>query len=456
MQGQHNTIPKIVLLEDDKKGGLVRVSGFGVASAITFLAMAQGLPPADQARAATLGAAVETALRTNPKVLAERAARDALAENHVQAKVALGPSVSISANQRMSAGEIQGSNVGQQDYSGPSHDATLRVSQPLYAGGRLITDVRIASEQIRQADERVRQAEIDLVGDVATAYANLRRDEQLYVLMGNQVASYRAELGAVETRLKLREATKMDLYEVAARVEEADARMITFRSQLESSRARYTALVGSPPDQLEPEGPLSQIPDTLEAASAIAVKNNARIKVANGSVEIAKLYVERAKASGRPNVSLEVRAGDQALSTTNPQLFTRGATASINVTMPLLAFRLNASKKREAQAELAQRLYLEDDERRTAVEAASRAWNGMAAAQDAALARQRQTSAALASYKAMQEGRAAGIRTIHDVLQSQRDLFDAQISALSVGTQVYTAKVELLRAIGALSPETVD
>src|SRR5579875_62837 len=108
-------------------------------AAVFGLALASGLGAA-ACRAETLADAIALAYRSNPDLLAQRAALRALDENYNQARAGYGPTVNASVE-----GAYQAAAIDQQDFFGGktttranagTHTDLLSITQPLYTGGQ--------------------------------------------------------------------------------------------------------------------------------------------------------------------------------------------------------------------------------------------------------------------------------------------------------------------------------
>ncbi len=139
------------------------------------------------ARAASLADAVRLAYATNPQLLAQRAALRNLDESYVQARGALGPQVSVTA-------QVEGQDAYVDQPGSPFTPATtanskartdaesLSISQVLYNGGQSASAINAATADILTGRQQLRSAEIQLMQQVVTAYADVRRDLQVYAI----------------------------------------------------------------------------------------------------------------------------------------------------------------------------------------------------------------------------------------------------------------------------------
>ena len=152
-------------------------------SALTFAAHAE-----------TLGDAIALAYESNPTLQGQRASLRALDESYVQAEAGYRPSANLQATvttdtnnftglQRPLPGQSQPVVQGQSQTSG----FAVAVTQPIYTGGRVATEVTAAEASILAGRETVRGTEETTLRDVIAAYADVRRDQQIVtILEGDQ------------------------------------------------------------------------------------------------------------------------------------------------------------------------------------------------------------------------------------------------------------------------------
>lgn len=408
---------------------------------------------AGPAKAIDVSEAVRLALAVNAGILAQRDAVAAEKEGYVQAIAGYRPSASVNVEQRLTDGAVHRNGLSATDYSGESHTVTVRVTQPVYTGGRVRADVRSAMAQIDQAGAALRNAESDLIQDVLNTYVIVRKDEQMMASAQSEGETLEQELAAVSARLVVREATVIDQSQVEFRLAEATTRLARARGQLMIDRAHFTSIIGTAPQELEPP-PELRLPRTLEEAKNAALDNNPRLQIAREAVRIAEAALSKAKAARMPSASLAVVAGDQPLSTVDPSLFARQTTVSLSVSAPILSGGLNSSRIRAAALEVSRRLHLLDQQRLEVADAVVKAWQSRQTAELTTAATMEQAKASLNAYRAVRDGREGGVRTTQDVLEAEQALRDAEAEHIAAKAQHYLAGVEILRQAGLLDSYT--
>lgn len=121
---------------------------------------------------------------------------------------------------------------------------TLSVSVP--TGGKLISagaaaGARIASARAAQADAR-----LQLLGQIARSYIDLRYLQAEEAQARADLASRRKSEASLKARMDLGAGTRLDLLSAAALVAETEARIPTASAQVTAAEARLATLLGQP------------------------------------------------------------------------------------------------------------------------------------------------------------------------------------------------------------------
>jgi outer membrane protein len=444
-----------------------RLLGAAVAIGVTSL-----LPTA---RAETLGDAIALAYESNPTLQAQRASLRALDESYVQAEAGYRPSANLQATvttdtnnftgvQRPLPGQSQPVIQGQSQTSG----FAIGVTQPLYTGGRVASQVTAAEASILAGRETVRGTEETTLRDVITAYADVRRDQQIVTILEDDEKLLLAQQDESRARFAVGEITRTDVAETEARVAASQAQLEGARAQLANSRAAYASVVGQSPGALAPEPPLAaHLPPTLESAFDRAERNSPPIRQANFAEQSSAAKVAEAKAETRPSLALQGTAGYSGgtfASAANPftgakavsgfgtpfRGFSYDATASVVLTIPMFNAGMTSSRIRQAaETNNADRIGIEVA-RRQVLLTVSQAWNGLRGARASLSADEAQVKAANLAYEGARQETRVGLRSTLDVLIAEQNLSSAQLALVTARHDEYVAAAALLGATGTL------
>ncbi|TDU24390.1 multidrug efflux system outer membrane protein [Panacagrimonas perspica] len=338
------------------------------------------------------------------------------------------------------------------DRIGTTRTARVGLSWELDLWGRLRREDEAASAELLGAEYARRGVLVSLVSDVATAWFRLESlEEQLQVT--------RATLNTREEFLKLTRAQSdrgvvsgLDVASAEAQLAQARANIPDFERQVALTEHALSLLLGRNPGSfthgtlatastMNPEVPsglpsklLERRPDILQAEQGL-VAANARVGVA--------------KAALFPSISLT--GGYGSLSGDMADLFTRGAeTWSIGVDLlqPLLDADRNLYRVDLADARKAEALAL--------YERAVR--NGFREVADALVARQKLAEVEVSQNQLVEAQQRAeeiatarykvGYSSYFDVINADRDLFNAKLARASARLSARLSTVDLYRALG--------
>ncbi|MDR3508656.1 MAG: TolC family outer membrane protein [Caulobacteraceae bacterium] len=408
-------------------------------------------------RAETLYDAINLAYQSNPTLQSQRAQLRALNENYVQARAGFRPQASASSEfDYTKSPTLFGNEV-------ETASATLSVSQPIFTGGAVSSQVRAAMANILSGRQKLRQAESQVLGSVIQAYVDVRRDQAALRITQDNVGVLTRQLEETRARFEVGQITRTDVAQSEARLAQAQAQLSSAMSQLSVSRAAYVSVVGQNPGDLAPAPPLAGLPTTIDEAFTTAEKNNPGILAADLAEQAAEAQIAEAKAANRPNVSLRaslgtdgvVRDAHYRLYPQREDTYRKSVTASAVFTQPLFTGGMNASRIRQAlENDNTQRLALENA-RRGAVQNVAQYWSQLLSARASAVSNQKQVDADEIAFEGTRQEAQVGLRTTLDVLNAEQELHAAQLALVNARHDEYVATAGVLSAMGLLEARNI-
>ncbi len=407
------------------------------------------------ASAQTIDDALTAAYRTNPQLLAQRAALRALDEGVPQALSSWRPTVTLSGSLGKARDTTRTTNTVTENtsiverYRTPDL-ASLSLTQPLYRGGRTLASTSQAENRVQQGRANLHSVEQAVLLQAATDYANLLRDQATLELNTNNEQRLGRELEATRDRFQVGEVTRTDVSQAEARLAQARAARTTADGNLISTRAAYERDIGSlPPARLAP----TRLPQNLPQSEA-----EARSGAANHPDFIAARFAEKASADAidvvlgekLPTVSL---TGSIARNTENQTRGVQQDTGSValTVSVPLYQAGEPDARARVAKQQHGQQRLTVDLQRRSTIETAVRAWDGLAIARGQIESFQAQIRSAEVALEGVQQEARVGLRTVLDVLNAEQELFQARVSLVTSQRDEAVFAYTLLAATGRLT-----
>jgi len=318
--------------------------------------------------------------------------------------------------------------------------AELRLSQPLYTGGRVSGATHEAENLVQSQRAQLTAAEQQVLLEAVSAYMDVLRDESVLRLDGNHERILQTQLASVRRRVAAGELTETDISQAQSRLARATADRIQAESNVSSSRAVYAKVVGAPPATLT----MPAMPADLPATEDEAVADSAQhpdIIAAQFSERAARGNVQAIDGEMRPTISLDGIASSH----------NETAALLAQVTIPLYEGGGDAARVRQSKEQLGQRrLDTETQQRKAAADAAS-AWYDLVAARARIDSFQTQAATAQKTVEGIRREEAQGQRTIHDVLDAEDESLDAQVSLVGARHDAVVAAYRLLAAVGHLT-----
>lgn len=414
------------------------------AATVSTLALAVAAQPAT---ATTLQEALAQAYRTNPTLNAARAQLRATNEGVPLAKADGRPNIGVNGTYERQLHRDFPLSTPIQSASG---QATLSV--PVYQGGIVRNSINAAKEGVEAGEEQLRATESSVFAQVVAAYLDVISDSAVVTFNLQNVRSLEVNLQASTDRFKVGDLTRTDVAQSDTRLALARANLESAQAQLISSKERYISLVGSEPVDLQPPPQLPGLPASPEAAVEVALKDNPDILAAKSTRNAAHYQVNAAKGQIAPRLSGFVRGSytDFLDSRTfgAPTPVSKSAAAGVQLTVPIYQGGRPGAATRQAVARESQAIEQTVATERSVIAQTRSAYaNWQASLQTIESTRKAVDSGSL-SLEGVQAENKAGTRTILDILDSQRDLLNAQVQYVSAQRNAYVAGFSLIAAMG--------
>jgi outer membrane protein len=411
--------------------------------------------------AQTLTEAFAYAYNNNPQLAAQRASLRATDETVPQALSNWRPTVNFTGQAAFNraGNEIPNAFTGASTpttfASFVSKSLDLRVTQPLYRGGRTEAATRQAINTVQAARAQTLAIETTVFQAVAQAYLDVVRDQTLVEVARNNEAVLRKQLDATRDRFRVGEVTRTDVAQAESSLAQATAQRIQAEGNLENSRANFARAVGHPPGRLTMPRERPALPATREEALSLAMNDNPNVISASFTELAARDNVDFVRGQLLPQVSIIGdlnRSFAPSFTLRNTRLDTASVTAQ--VTMPLYEGGAIYSQTRAAQQTVGQRRSQVDDARRAAVQGATQSWETLQANRAAIASFGSAVRAAQIALEGTQQEALVGSRTVLDVLIAEQQLFTTQSQLVTAQHDAALQEYILAAATGRLiAPE---
>lgn len=425
--------------------------------------------PARRAVAQSLEEVVDLALRTNPEVLTATANRRAVDEELAQARAGFLPTADLTVG----SGYQYTDDVGTRNRSGRAgqsgavdawrNDASLSLSQMLFDGFQVRSEVDRQRSRVRSAAHRVRETAHFVALSAIEVYLEVLRRAALVRLAEDNLAVHEEVLEKSRARAESGGGRVADLDQADARFSRARADLVQSGGNLREALVNYARVVGAEPKTIvEPTAPEAALPASADAAFAIGQTNNPSLLVAKADLAAAEAEAAGSRAALMPRFDVEVLG----LRDKNVDPIAGvGSELSAVLRMRYNLYRGGGdiSRRREALIRIAEARQVTADTRRVVEQDVRVAWNALQTARERIPPLQGHVAAADRVRFAYRDQFDIGQRSLLDVLDSENELFaarsaltDGEFTALFGVYQVLASTGQLLQALNIAAPMEAD
>jgi outer membrane protein len=435
-----------------------QMRGFGLSSLAAAALLA--LAPGAHAEVMTLSEALAIVYQTNPQIGAEVAQLAATDEEVAKADAGWRPTLSATGSyglqyQHESLTGAFAKLVAPPPGTVPTLTGQVVLSQPVFTSGRTAAEIDRAKALFRQERARFVGTEEQVLLNAATAYFDVIRDAKIYILEQENVASLQKQLDATQKEFALKDVTKTDVAQAAARLSGAQASLAVAQGNLAASRAAYEQMVGRKPDVLRtPAYP--DLPGTLPEVIAAALKLNPSLMGALESERAAAFAIDDATGALGPQVSIQ----GQYLYQKNSAATTFNGTDHVGAVVAQVTVPIYQGGSEYAEIRQQEQLHGQSQlqilvTERQVRQAAESSWKTFKAAQAAIQLDLAQQQADQTAYEGVQKEQKAGTRTVLDVLNAEQELVNAEIAVVQSEHDAYADAFQILGVMGLLEAKSL-
>jgi outer membrane protein TolC len=333
--------------------------------------------------------------------------------------------------------------------------ARATLGLPLYTGGRIAGEVA-AGEAQRTAARLDRSAgDRDLVLETTRAYWQLVAERESARVLGEAIAAYESHLTDARNRYDAGMAARNEVLAVQVERDRAELARLSAENAAAVAEADLVRILDLPAAaRIEPtsDGAGAEAP-VADAATLVAVALEARPELGalRARVSAADASVRTARSAALPHANLQ---GSYDYANPNQRIFPLEGvwrdTWSVGASVTWNAFDGGRTKAATAQAQAladAERLALQDQERRIRLEVTSRVLDVRTAAAALAVA-ERNVEAAQENVRVNQDRYKEGVSLSSDLLDAETQLLSAGLDRTRSETRLLVARASLERAVG--------
>lgn len=434
---------------------------FVIPSMLPSMFALAAAPAAAGAQTLDLAGAYRLAAENDPAFLAAAAERDAALESVAIARAGLLPSVSLggSAALEHDRTESGGARSSSTKDTFSTFSLSLDLTQPLYRPERTI--------RLGQARTNEEKAEVDyavraqqLIERVVERYFGVLQAGDDFRFAQTNREAIGQQLRQAQQRFEVGLVAITDVEEAESRFDLASARAIEAENALGNAREAMREVTGEYPEELAPLGeeiPLA-VPDPsdIDEWARTALERNLPVQSASFAVAVAKEAIRLAGAGAGPTVDAfgQATASDRNRDPGGSER--RGASVGVRLQWPFYTGGRVSAETRQARSRHREATHALERARREAVRQTRQAYLGVESAIARVGALRQAVVSSRSALDAVDAGFQVGTRTSVDVLDAQRDLFQARNDLAAARYDYIRNALGLRLAAGTLVPADLD
>lgn len=426
----------------------------GVFKAVACVAICAALFAPRYAQSETLADALVGAY-THSGLLEQNRALLRAADEDVAATVStLRPVLRWSSSLTQTFGRIRNaSSPSAFDNDSLTASVSLAADLVLYDFGARQFRIEAAKETVLATREALLDIEQQILLRAVSAYMGVIEASEFVALRQNNVRLLTQEQRAAQDRFDVGEVTRTDVALAEAQLAQARSGLAAARGDLVSAVEEYRNVIGRSPGRLAAPASLPSFGADVNAAKALALRNNPSMKAAQRQVAAADLLAEAAEADMLPNLRATARLS--VSENINNSEFNRGGSIGLEAGQTIYqgGFLSSAARQTKQRAE-AQRGNLHVV-RHNVQQDVGNAYATLNTVRAQLSASERQVRAAQIAFRGIREEAALGARTTLDVLDAEQSLLDAQSLQVSARSALYVAAYRILASTGHMTAKNL-
>lgn len=444
----------------------------------TLLSLVMGLSLTSGAMADDLLQVYQQALANDPIVNQAKAQRDAAFEGISISRANLLPQISGSIGYSMSTVErlqqFDINTVVTTETDVDTIDYGLSLSMSLYDHANWVGLDR-AEKTAEQSDAQLGASMQDLIVRTTTAYFDVLRAKDNVEFVKAEKRAIERQLEQTRQRFEVGLTAITDVHEAQANFDNTVAQEIQAENQLESALEALRVITGKYHDKLftldtESFSATMPMPASVDSWLDTAKDKNLALLVDRLAIDIAKEDIESARAGHYPTLSLSGNIGRSKDDISSEFLTDDGNVAtlaydtpylnsqsvSINVSVPIYQGNRVVAQTEQAKFRYVSASQAAEQTYRQTVQSVRSSFNNVKASISVIRALEQAVVSANSALQATEAGFDVGTRTIVDVLDSTRNLFDAQRNLAGARYDFIQSVVTLKQAAGTLTVDDVE
>ena len=406
----------------------------------------------------TLAEVYDQAKQNDPTLLRSAAQRDAAFEAVTSSRSTLLPQINLTANYDINRGDRDTSGVGSSSIDNNTWGAGIGFTQELYKRSSWIT-LDTAEKTARQADSSYAAEQQGLILRVATAYFEVLRAQDNLEFVRAEKAAVARQLEQTKQRFEVGLSAITDVHDAQAQYDAVLADEVLAENTLTNNYEGLREITGQEHSNLSildtDRFSASKSSESAVALVEQAQEKNLSLLAARISQDIAKDNISLASSGHLPSLTLDGSYSLADQSNSSSDYDQDNLNLGLNLVVPLYTGGNTTSLTKQAEYNYVAASEDLEATYRSVVKDVRAFNNNISASIGALRAYEQSVVSAQSALEATEAGFDVGTRTIVDVLDSTRRLYDANKNLSDARYNYILSVLQLRQAVGTLSEQDI-
>ena len=406
----------------------------------------------------TLAEVYDQAKQNDPQLLRSAAKRDAAFEAVTSSRSSLLPQINLNANYDINRGERDYDATGTTDLDNNQWGVGVGFTQELYKRSSWIT-LDTAEKKARQADSSYAAEQQALILRVATAYFEVLRAQDSLEFVRAEKAAVARQLEQTKQRFEVGLSAITDVHDAQAQYDGVLADEVLAENTLINNYEGLREITGQEHSNLNildtDRFSASKSSESAVALVEQAQEKNLKLLASRIDQDIAKDNITLASSGHLPSLTLDGNYSIADQSKSSQDYDQDNLNVGLNLVVPLYTGGSTTSLTKQAEYNYVAASEDLEATYRSVVKDVRAFNNNISASIGALRAYEQSVVSAQSALEATEAGFDVGTRTIVDVLDSTRRLYDANKNLSDARYNYIISVLQLRQAVGTLSEQDV-
>ncbi|MEZ9057143.1 outer membrane channel protein TolC [Vibrio pelagius] len=406
----------------------------------------------------TLAEVYDQAKQNDPTLLRSAAQRDAAFEAVTSSRSTLLPQINLTANYDINRGDRDYDSGNNSNLDNNSWGVGVGFTQELYQRSSWIT-LDTAEKTARQADSAYAAEQQGLILRVATAYFEVLRAQDNLEFVRAEKAAVARQLEQTKQRFEVGLSAITDVHDAQAQYDAVLADEVLAENTLTNNYEGLREITGQEHSNLSildtDRFSASKSSESAVALVEQAQEKNLSLLAARISQDIAKDNISLASSGHLPSLTLDGSYSLADQSNSSEDYDQDGLNLGLNLVVPLYTGGNTTSLTKQAEYNYVAASEDLEATYRSVVKDVRAFNNNISASIGALRAYEQSVVSAQSALEATEAGFDVGTRTIVDVLDSTRRLYDANKNLSDARYNYILSVLQLRQAVGTLSEQDI-